>query len=73
MIGSVRLYVEGALAVATMAMLALISGFVAAAITGDRTLVVTTGAVVFILTGAILAFRLWRMGEDSTQPSDLDS
>ena len=39
MLSPVRLYIEGTLAVAIMATLAIISGFAAAAITGDRTLV----------------------------------
>jgi hypothetical protein len=72
MIGSTWLYVEGTLAVAIMVTLAVISGFVAGAITGDRTLVVTTGGVVFVLTGVTLALRLWRMGKEPAQPPHLD-
>jgi hypothetical protein len=73
MLGTVRLYIEGTLAVAIMATLAVISGFGAAAITGDRTLVMATTAVVFVLTGLVLAFRLWRMAKEPALPLDLDS
>jgi hypothetical protein len=72
MIGSVRLLIEGTLAVAIMVTLAVISAFVAAAITGDRALVTMTAALVFVLTGVVLAFRLWRMTKDPILPSDLD-
>jgi hypothetical protein len=61
MLGPVRLYIEGALAIAIMATLAVISGFVAAAISGNRMLALATTALVFVLTGVVLALRLRRM------------
>jgi hypothetical protein len=73
MFGTVRLYMEATVAVATMAALAVISGFAAAAITGDRTLVMVTAGVVFVLTGLVLVFRLWRMTRVTVLPVDLDS
>jgi hypothetical protein len=68
----VRLYIEATLAVAIMATLAVISGFVAAAITGDRPLVMATVALVFVLTGVVLALRLWRMAREQMPPLDPD-
>jgi len=62
-----HLYLEGAFAVAIMVTLAIISGFVAGAITGDRYVVMLTGSVVSVLAGVVLAFRLWRMGRESTK------
>ena len=73
MLGTVRLYIEGTLAVAIMATLAIISGFAVAAITGDRTLVMATAAVVFFLSGLVLAIRLWRMAKEPALPVDLES
>jgi hypothetical protein len=61
MLGPVRLYIEGALAIAIMATLAVIAGFVAAAISGNRMLALATTALVFVLTGVVLALRLRRM------------
>jgi FtsH-binding integral membrane protein len=72
MIGSVRLFIEGTLAVAIMVTLAVIAAFVAAAITGDRDLVTMTAALVFVLTGVVLAFRLWRMAKEPALPSGPD-
>lgn len=66
--GIVRLYLEAAIAVATMATLAAISGFVAAAITGDRALVMVTAGVVFVVTGFVLVFRLWRQFREPALP-----
>ena len=66
--GIVRLYLEAAIALATMATLAAVSGFVAAAITGDRALVMATAGVVFVLTGLVLAFRLWRRLREPALP-----
>jgi hypothetical protein len=60
MLNTVRLYLDALLAVAIMTSLATVSGFVAAAITGDRDLVIAATAAAFILTGAVLVVRLWR-------------
>lgn len=73
MLGTVRLYIEGTLAVAIMAALAIISAFAAAAITGDRTLVMATAVLVFFLTGLVLVIRLRRMARAPALPLDLDS
>jgi uncharacterized membrane protein (UPF0136 family) len=60
MLNTVRLYFDAALAVAIMATFGAIMGFAAGAITGDRTTVITATATGFILTGIVLAVRLWR-------------
>lgn len=57
---TVRLYFDAALAIAMMVTFAAITGFAAGAITGDRTTVITATATGFILTGIVLAVRLWR-------------
>ena len=73
MLSPIRLYVEGTVAVAIMAMLAIIAGFAAAAITGDRTLVMLTSGVMFLLTGLVLAFRLRSLARLPALPADLES
>ena len=72
MLGTARLYVEGALAIAIMATLAVIAGFVAGAISGDRMLTMATTAVVFVVTGVVLALRLRRMARAPALPLDVD-
>lgn len=61
MLDTVRLYFEATVAVAIMAMLAIISGFAAAGLTGDRRLAFLVPAAAFLLTGIVLTVRLWRM------------
>jgi len=63
-----RLFFDATVALAIMATLAIISGFAAAAITGDRMLVVLAAGCVFTLTGAIVMVRLWRMTQKPVAP-----
>jgi hypothetical protein len=70
MVNSIRLYLDAALGVAIMAALGVIAGFVAAGVTGDRTLALTVAGIVFILTGAVLIVRLWRITHQSPVPLD---
>ena len=70
MLDTVRLYFETTVAVATMAMLAIISGFVAFALAGDRTLAFFAAAAAFVLSGLVLIFRLWRMTRRPVLPPD---
>jgi hypothetical protein len=70
MVDTVRIYVEAGLAVAIMATLGIIAGFVAAAITGDRGVVIATTSAVFLLAGAVLAVRLWRLTRIPALPPD---
>ena len=61
MLDTIRLYFDATLAVAIMVTLGVIAGFVAAALTDDRALILATVVVVFGLTGAALLVRLWLM------------
>jgi hypothetical protein len=70
--GTVRIVMETVVAMAIMATLAAISGFAAGAIGGDWTLVMATAGAVFVLTGLVLAVRLWRMINVPAVPVDLD-
>ena len=72
MTGTVRIVIETVVAMAIMATLATIAGFAAGAITGDWTLVMVTAGVVFVLTGLVLAFQLWRMIKVQAVPVDLE-
>ena len=68
MVGSLRLYYDAVIAVALMAVVAIICGFIAAAITGDNTPNFPIAAIAFLLTGAFLFFRLWRKSRTSALP-----
>ena len=70
MLDTVRLYFEATLAVAIMAMLAIVSGFAAAGLTGDRRLAFLVAAVAFVLTGIALTVRLWRMTRTPITPPE---
>jgi len=56
---NLQLYLEAITAVLLMSTIGVISGFIAAAITGDRTITIATGGAMTVLTGAILSARLW--------------
>jgi hypothetical protein len=71
MLDTVRLYVEATVAVAIMAMFAIISGFAAAGLTGDRQLALLVAAVAFVLAGIALTVRLWRMTRTPIPPAEL--
>jgi hypothetical protein len=67
-----RVFVDAALAVATMLVLSVISGFLAAAVTGDRTIVMNTMGTVFVVIGAGLLLRVWLLSPkpvSSTKPN----
>jgi fructose-specific phosphotransferase system IIC component len=61
MLATVQLWIEAAVAVALAAMIGIISGFIAVAITEDRELSIGIGFGGLILTGTVLAVRLWWM------------
>ncbi|MFZ0851623.1 MAG: hypothetical protein WAO08_20735 [Hyphomicrobiaceae bacterium] len=56
---TLRLFVDAALAIAIMGTFSTIAGFAAAALSGDRTAVLITMAVVFVSTGVVLLLRMW--------------
>jgi len=61
MVDTIRRYVDATVAVAVMALLGIMSGVVAAGLTGDSKLTVLAAVVAFVLTGVVLMVRLWRM------------
>jgi membrane associated rhomboid family serine protease len=65
---TIRLYLDAILAVAIMSALGVIAGFIAGAISGDRTVVIAATAAVFALTGAVLVVRLWRLTRKPALP-----
>ena len=70
MLAIVRLYFDATVAVAIMATLGIIAGFVAAALTDDRGLILATVATVFGSTGAALMVRLWFMAHEPAAPQN---
>ncbi len=68
MAGTLRLFFDASYAIALMAFVGIVSGFVTARVTGDtqRSLEVAIG--MFALTGAILTVRLWRITRDTAVP-----
>ena len=75
MVSSLRLYYDAVIAVTLMAVVAIICGFIAAAITGDNAPNFPIAAIAFLVTGAFLFFRLWRNshGPQSRRPPDRSS
>jgi uncharacterized oligopeptide transporter (OPT) family protein len=59
MTGTIRLYYDAVIAVALMTVVAAVCGFVAAMITGSSPPSFPVAAIAFLLTGAVLFFRLW--------------
>jgi len=60
---TVRLYFEAVVAILIMLTLSVISGFLAAAVSNNRTAVMVAMAVVFVGSGAILLLRVWLSAE----------
>lgn len=56
---TVRAYLDAVVAVATMAVIAVVCGFIAALITTGTAPKLLVTAVAFLLTGALLFLRLW--------------
>jgi hypothetical protein len=61
MVSTVRLYIDASYAVAWMAFVGIVCGFVFAGFTGDTERSLQVALAMFALTGAVLATRLWRM------------
>ena len=60
MLSTARVYLDATVALAIMATLGVIAGFVAIAATGDRMLAFSATVAVFILAGIVALVRLWR-------------
>jgi hypothetical protein len=69
-VSTARLYFEAVVAIMIMLALSVISGFLAAAITDDRTAVLATMVVLFVATGAI---RVWRSESEAGQSDQPDT
>jgi hypothetical protein len=69
-VSTARLYFEAVVAIMIMLALSVISGFLAAAITDDRTAVLATMAGVFVATGAI---RVWLSESEAGQSDQADT
>jgi hypothetical protein len=67
-VSTLRLYYDAVIAVALMAVVAIICGFIAAGIAGDNAPNFPIAAIAFLLTGAFLFFRLWRKSRTSALP-----
>jgi hypothetical protein len=67
---TIRVYYDAVIAVALMAVVAIICGFIAAVITGGSPPNFPVAAVAFLLTGAVLFLRLWRNSRPSAFPPD---
>jgi hypothetical protein len=63
-----HLYIEAAIGVATMVVLGFLSGFVAGALSGDRSIIIAASAAGFLLAGAVVTVRLWRMARQTAEP-----
>ena len=68
MVSTLRLYYEAFIAIALMAVVAIICGFIAAAIIGGSPPNFPVAALAFLVTGAFLLFRLWRNSHPSALP-----
>jgi hypothetical protein len=59
------LYLEVATAVLLVAVVGIISVFIAAAFTTDRAVMVGASCAIMVVTGAVLVARLWRLSHAS--------
>ena len=68
MVSALRVYYDAVIAVAQMAVVGIICGFITAVITGDNSPNLPVVAIAFLLTGAFLFFRLWRKQRTAALP-----
>ena len=68
MVSTLRLYYDAVIAVALMAVVAIICGFIAAVITGGSPPNFPVAAIAFVLTGAFIFLRLWSKSRTSELP-----
>jgi len=61
MLSETQVYVEAVIAVALMAMIGVISVFITAGVTGDRTMSILVGCAMLVISGVALVVRLWRL------------
>ena len=65
MLSETQVYVEAVIAVALMAMIGVISVFITAGVTGDRTMSILAGCAMLVVSGVVLVVRLWRLTRKS--------
>ena len=71
MISTMRLYVDATYALSVMAVVGIIFGFAAAGVTGDTQRGLQVAVAMFVVAGALLIFRLWRITrKGNRQPAD---
>jgi len=68
MVSTFRLYMDASYALAVMAIVGIVSGFAAAAITGNTERGLHVALAMFAATGALLTVRLWRLTRTGGQP-----
>jgi hypothetical protein len=71
MVSTVRLYIDASYAVAWMAFVGIVCGFVVAGFTGDTRRSLHVALAMFAFTGAILAARLWRITRKAKRDVEL--
>ena len=65
---TLRLYYDAVIAVALMAVVAIVCGFIAAVITGDSSPNFPVAAIALLLIGAFIFLRLWSKSRTSALP-----
>jgi hypothetical protein len=68
MAGTLRLFFDASYAIALMAFVGIVAGFATAGITGDTQRSLHAAIGMFVVTGALLTVRLWRMTRRSGLP-----
>jgi hypothetical protein len=67
-VGTLRLYYDAVIAVALMAVVAIVSGFIATVITGDTPPNVPIATIAFVLICAFIFLGLWSKSRTSALP-----
>ena len=68
MASTVRLYVDASYAIAIMALVGIVAGSATAGITNNTERSLQVAVIMFVLTGAFLTYRLWRITRRTGQP-----
>jgi hypothetical protein len=63
-------YIDAAIAVAIMLTLSVIAGFLAFGVTDDRPAIAVTMLAVFLVTGAVLLYRVWLTSSSAVRPKE---
>jgi len=63
-------YIDAVIAVAIMLTLSVIAGFLAFGVTDDRPAIAVTMLAVFLVTGAVLLYRVWLTSSSAVRPKE---